>query len=102
MPRLSIALPGYRKHKASGQAVVTIARQDIYLGPHGTKASKIAYDRVILEWLAAGRPQTPVAAESEITIAEVMNQYRVHVADYYIKHGQPTSEQAAIRAALRP
>jgi hypothetical protein len=32
MPILKEALPKYRKHKASGQAVVTIQGQDFYLG----------------------------------------------------------------------
>jgi hypothetical protein len=45
-------------HRASGQAVVTIAGQDHYLGPHGTTASRIEYDRLVGEWLAAGRPTT--------------------------------------------
>ena len=56
MPRLTDAVPKYRKHKRSGQAVVTICGIDHYLGPHGTKASKLEYDRLITEWFAAGRP----------------------------------------------
>src|SRR3954453_2436990 len=55
MPRLVNQNPSYRKHRASGQAIVTIDGQDIYLGPHGTKASKSEYDRIIGEWLANGR-----------------------------------------------
>jgi hypothetical protein len=55
MPRLSNSLPKYRKHKASGQAIVTLNGRDIYLGPHGTKASKREYDRIIGEWLQNGR-----------------------------------------------
>ncbi len=55
MPTLLNAVPKYRKHKASGQAVVTIGGVDHYLGPHGTKASKNEYDRVIAEWMANGR-----------------------------------------------
>ncbi len=39
MPRLTNSLPKYRKHKASGQAIVTLDGRDFYLGPHGTKAS---------------------------------------------------------------
>jgi hypothetical protein len=31
MPKLTKAVPKYRKHRASGQAVVTIAGQDHYL-----------------------------------------------------------------------
>ena len=38
-------LPKYRKHKASGQAIVTIGGRDNYLGPHGTVVSKLEYDR---------------------------------------------------------
>ena len=33
MPRLNQSLPRYRKHKASGQAVVHLSGQDFYLGP---------------------------------------------------------------------
>ena len=48
MPKLTSSLPKYRKHRASGQAIVTIGRKDFYLGPHGTKASKREYDRIVL------------------------------------------------------
>ena len=46
MPRLTDRDPTFRHHKASGQAVVTLAGQDAYLGPHGTAASRREYDRV--------------------------------------------------------
>src|SRR4051812_29019324 len=55
MPRLTNRNPSYRRHRASGQAVVTLNGQDVYLGPHGTAASKREYDRVIGEWLARRR-----------------------------------------------
>ena len=55
MPRLVRQVPRYCKHRASGQAVVTLSGQDFYLGPYGTKASKLEYDRLIAEWLASGR-----------------------------------------------
>jgi hypothetical protein len=51
MPRRVHALPKYRKHKASGQAIVTLAGVDHYLGRHGTKAAKRQYERLIAEWL---------------------------------------------------
>ena len=47
--------PKYRRHRASGQAIVTFSGHDYYLGPYGTKASRIEYDRLIAEWLAGGR-----------------------------------------------
>ncbi|MCY2987442.1 MAG: hypothetical protein NTY19_06200 [Planctomycetota bacterium] len=38
MPRLVHPIPKYSKHRASGQAAVTIAKVDHYLGPYSTKA----------------------------------------------------------------
>ena len=59
MPRLSQSVPKYRKHKASGQAIVTLNGRDIYLGPWRSKISRLEYDRRISEWLAGGRNQPP-------------------------------------------
>ena len=95
-------VPSYRLHKSSGQAVVTIAGRDVYLGPHGTKASKLEYDRLVAEWLAAGRPTHVQAHCGEITLSEVMAAYWRHVKRRYVKNGRPTSEQHCIRSALRP
>ena len=47
-------VPSYRLHKASGQAVVTLADKDFYLGKHDTEASKVRYQRVIAEYMAGG------------------------------------------------
>jgi hypothetical protein len=55
MPRLIRTLPTYRKHRASRQAVVIICGRDHYLGPHGTKPTKVEYDRLIVEYLSSGR-----------------------------------------------
>ena len=63
MPKLSSpAALKYRKHKASGQAIVTLNGKDNYLGTHGTAASKREYDRLISEWLANGRNLVPPRA----------------------------------------
>jgi hypothetical protein len=61
MPRLVNAVPKYRKHRASGKAVLTIGGKDCYLGPHGTKGSRVEYDRLDGEWLANDR-RPPQAA----------------------------------------
>lgn len=102
MPKLTKAVPKYRKHRASGQAVVTILGKDHYLGPHGTKASRIEYDRLITEWLAAGRHLPVQRGETGgLTIAEVMARYLRHVRNYYVKAGRPTDTQAHIKLVLR-
>jgi hypothetical protein len=75
MPRLSHSVPKYRKHRASGQAVVTIAGQDRYLGPYGTKVSKFEYDRLVQEWLVAGRSTVPTAEAEPLTITELISRY---------------------------
>jgi hypothetical protein len=46
MPRLTNSEPKYRKHRASGQAIVTLSGKDHYLGRYGTKASEREYDRL--------------------------------------------------------
>src|SRR6516164_8059527 len=64
--------PRYRKHKATGQAVVTLNGKDHYLGRYGTATSKVEYDRLIGEWLAAGR-QLPQS--DSLTVVELCRAY---------------------------
>ncbi len=96
MPKLSRSLPAYRRHRASGQAIVTISGRDIYLGPHGTRASRREYDRLTAEWLAGGR-QSP---HQEVLMVELLARYWRHAQSEYVKDGQPTDELASIKAAL--
>jgi hypothetical protein len=58
MPRLTNKLPSYRLHRPSGRAVVTLNGRDHYLGGWNTPESRTEYDRLIADWLAAGRGQT--------------------------------------------
>jgi len=102
MPKLrDNAVPSYRLHKQSGNAIITLNGKDIILGPHGTPASKAEYRRRIAEWMAAGKQI--VASDPLLTIAELIDQYRGHVECFY-RHldGSPTSEVKNIRQALRP
>lgn len=101
MPRLTESLPRYRNHKASGQAVVTLNGRDHYLGPHGSKVSRTQYDRLVGEWLANGRRST-IASDGGITVVELLARYWQHAKAHYVKNGEPTGEQAAIRAAAKP
>jgi hypothetical protein len=53
--------PSLRRHKPTGQGVVTLDGKDHYLGVWSPNrktppdAVRAAYDRLISEWLAAGR-----------------------------------------------
>lgn len=61
MPKLKSKFPSYRHHKRSGQAVVTLSGKDYYLGPHGTDASRIKYERLIARWIENGRKPIDVS-----------------------------------------
>ncbi len=87
MPRQAgSSIPKYRKHRVSGQAIATISGQNHYLGPHGTAASRHEYDRLIGEWMAAGRPMAAVAT-SDLTIAELVKRYKAFAEAYYVPGG---------------
>jgi len=77
-------VPKYRKHRASGQAIVTIRGRDHYPGPHGTKVRKVEYDRLIAEFLANGR-QPLHTSPSEITVVELCARYIDYAKRYYRK-----------------
>jgi integrase len=99
MPRLVSALPKYRKHKASGQAVVTLAGVDYYLGPHGSKAAKRQYDRLVAEWLQHDRRLQPAAGDS-ITVVELCARYLAFAKGYYLKDGRCTKVTPSIKAMM--
>jgi len=101
MPRLKNAVPKYSKHRASGQAVVTICGKDHYLGPWKSKASRVEYDRLIGEWLAAGRPTAEAGLQCDITVAEVCRRYKQFAEGYYQKNGEPTDTIFGVKVAAR-
>jgi integrase len=99
------SLPTYRLHKPSGQAVVTLAGQDHYLGRHGTPESRAEYDRIIAEWLTTGRNRRgsgdagPVGLSVGEMILAVWEQAKQH---YRGPDGAPTGELDNLRDALGP
>lgn len=97
--------PSYCRHKASGQAVVTIDGRDLYLGPYGSLASRAEYDRIIAEWLGNGRtlPTRPAGgAPADLTVNEILIRYLRFADGYYVKNGKPTTEATCIRQSIRP
>jgi len=98
MPKLKNRVPAYHHDRASGQAIVTLAGQDFYLGPWKSSVSRAEYDRVTGEWFAAGRQlQRNGAGAPGVTVAEIVNGYRKFAATYYRKADDtPTNEFARI------
>ena len=92
-------VPSYRRHKPSGQAVVTLSGRDVYLGKWRTKASRDEYERVVGEWLANGRSRPD--ENGSLTVAQVALRYWDFAKGYYRKNGQPTSELDEYRLTIR-
>lgn len=99
MPRLTQAVPKYRLHRQSGQAIVTINGRDHLLGPHKSKASKIEYDRLIGEWLASGRSASYGAPKSDYAVVELAADYMRWAKGYYGEGS--TSEYHRVLPAVR-
>jgi len=101
MPRTANYVPRYSKHKGSGLAVVTIRGKDHYLGPYGTKASHLEYDRLIMEWLAAGRPTEDPEAPDAIKVKDIVLGFWKFAQKHYRKNGQPTGTAENYKVPLR-
>jgi uncharacterized protein (TIGR02996 family) len=103
------SIPKLCQHKASGKAVVRLNGRDHYLGVYGMPEAKTAYDRLIAEWLAAGRRSPEETAKTEanrpfpVSVNEVLLAFMRHAERYY-RHadGSPTTELGELRHSLRP
>jgi hypothetical protein len=95
---ISLRVPKYRRHKASGQAVVTLGGRDRYLGAYNSAASRELYRRLVAEHLQGrGLAEDP----SDITVAEVMAAYLKFAKEYYRKGGALTREYGLIIESCR-
>jgi integrase len=106
MPRTKKGTPPSNRRHSSGQAIVTLpdgfgGRKDFLLGPHSTRVSREEYARVLAEWEANGRRLPKPAAPTDLSVNELLIAYWRFAETYYVKDGAPTSEQDAIRSALR-
>jgi len=106
MPRLKHKLPSYCRHKASGQAVVTVDGRDVYLGPYASPESEKRYEQVIARLLASRQSSTLRACgetipRDDLRIGELLVAYLEHADRYYRKNGRPTGEVPNIKDAVR-
>jgi integrase len=105
---MSDRVPSYRRHKQSGQAVVTLpdgfgSRRDVLLGKYGTAQSRKEYVRVLSEWEAAGRRLPPKSAEGsapDLTVNELALAYWKFAESYY-GFGRRRGISFNVRDALR-
>ncbi len=101
MPRLlESRVPSYRRHKSSGQAIVTLNGKDHLLGKYGTVASRQKYNRLITEWLINDRrlpePDAPVR------VCEVLAAFLRHAKGYYRRpDGREGNEVHCYKSVMR-
>src|SRR5687768_11723982 len=103
MPKLKEnEVPSYRRHKQSGQAIVTLSGKDHLLGEYESKASREKYDRLIGEWLANGR-RADYRRVDGVTVSRVIAEFWAHAKRYYAgSGGVRASEADNFRVALIP
>jgi hypothetical protein len=68
-------IPSYRLHKATGQAVVTIAGRDHYLGSHGSPESTATYQAMVRKTTAdrlKAEQAQQVGYATDVTVAELV------------------------------
>ena len=101
MPKLRV--PGYCIHRAKKQAYVRLGGRMIYLGVPDSAESKSRYDRVIADYIAAGRVYVRPEERQGLSINEILLAYgRFAETDYVDADGVTTQEVVKINCSLRP
>lgn len=87
--------PGYRLHKASGQAFVELNGKRIYLGRYGTDDSRQRYYSTLARWRSNGcRLRVP---GDDTTIVELCVSFLEWAQRYYVKAGRQTNSFDKVR-----
>ncbi|BBO33790.1 tyrosine-type recombinase/integrase [Lacipirellula parvula] len=100
---MSVRVPKYRLHKATGQALVEIRGRRTYLGKYDSPSSHERYRQIIAEFMSATLASAPTPQKSvkPLQVDELILLYFQFAKSYYVKDDEPTNEIVAIRAALR-
>ncbi len=95
-------VPKYRLHKASGQAIVQIKGNRIYLGKYGTEKSRKRYAEEIAN-LETPQPVYGASTEAtaDYTVVELAANYLDYAEQYYTKDGEPTESARKVGRAIR-
>jgi len=94
-------IPSYRRHKATGQAFVTLAGRDYYLGKYNSAGSRAEYNRLLAEWTAHGG-NLPKQQAHDLTVVELVAAFLRHARTYYRDlSGKQTHEVATYTAVVR-
>ncbi|MCH7838855.1 MAG: site-specific integrase, partial [Planctomycetes bacterium] len=107
MPKLKYQPPSYRRHTASGQAVVTIHGRDRYLGKFGSTESHEKYHQLIAQWVTTCKETERDSAgkrapREDLRISELLVAYLEFADGYYRRNGTPSGEVDNVKDAARP
>ena len=93
-------VPKYSKHKATGQAYVTVDKRRHYLGKYGTPESEERYRRFVQQYTSAPvNPRaTTKAPGAEFEVIELCGAYWLHAEKYY---GSSPESLDRVKAAIR-
>jgi integrase len=101
--------PAYCHDRASDRAYVRLdGKKKRYLGDHGTQASRDEYDRLVGEWIAAGRQAVPTdkVQSPSLSVSTIIAAFWSHALGYYSScvrpNGRVTGELDNYRLALKP
>lgn len=95
---MSVRVPKYRLHKATGQALVEIRGHRTYLGKYDSPSSHERYRQIIAEFLSAAPlpASTPQKSAKPLPVDELILLYFQFAKGYYVKDGETTNEIVAI------
>lgn len=105
MPRSRNAVPVYRHHKPTGQAICTVrlangSRKDLYLGKHGTAASRVEFNRILA--LVAANNGTYPTIDPDVTLSELLLAYYRFADGYYRDpEGKKSATVERLKQSLR-
>ena len=100
-------IPQYRLHKPSGHARVIIDGKHVYLGPYGSPESKEKYARLIAGRFSpasspppppAATTPDPIAANTHLSINELLLCYWQFAKTYFSLDGKPTKELSSMQS----
>jgi len=98
----TVRIPKYCFHARTGHAYIRIRGRTIYLGKHGTAASREAYGKAIAEFSASSakaKIASPASA-NDLTVVELCSVYQDFADGYYTKNGQPSHWLVHIRLMI--
>jgi len=96
MPRPRSDKPKLCLHKPSGRAFVTLMGKCVYLGRHGTREAQDAYDRLIGEWIAQGRPRVTMAGDDgKSTVTQIILAFWAAAQEMYPACRRPEGKHPA-------